>query len=112
VDNSQLEQELLGAILVNNEAFSRVSAFLRPEHFAEAVHARIFEAAAAVIEAGMIATPITLKAYFASDMMVGPDMPIMHYLARCAANAVLPISNATGHAIRVVAHANERRGPP
>ena len=36
------EQALLGAILVNNDAYYRVSDFLLPDHFFEPVHARIF----------------------------------------------------------------------
>lgn len=44
--NIEAEQALLGAILVNNEACDRVSSFLDPAHFFEAVHARIYEAAA------------------------------------------------------------------
>jgi replicative DNA helicase len=41
--NIELEQALLGAILVNNDAFHRVSDFLEPRHFAEPVHGRIFQ---------------------------------------------------------------------
>ena len=41
--NIEAEQAVLGAILVNNEAFHRVGEFLRPEHFYEPVHGRIFE---------------------------------------------------------------------
>jgi replicative DNA helicase len=33
--NLEAEQALLGAILVNNDAFDRVSDFLKPDHFAE-----------------------------------------------------------------------------
>ncbi len=114
MDGNQLECELLGAILVNNEAFTRVAPFLRPEHFSEPVHAKIFEVAAAIVEAGKVATPITLKSKFASDLMVGPGMPIARYLAHCAANAALPIRSVTGHAIRIIAAAQERGGdaPP
>ena len=36
--NIEVEQALLGAILVNNEAFYRVSDFLNPEHFFDALH--------------------------------------------------------------------------
>jgi len=36
--NIELEQALLGAILVNNEAFYRVSYFLEPRHFFEPIH--------------------------------------------------------------------------
>ena len=41
--NIEAEQALLGAILVNNEAFDRVSDFLHPDHFSEEIHRRIFE---------------------------------------------------------------------
>ena len=41
--NIEAEQALLGAILVNNDAFYRVSDFLDPEHFSEELHRRIFE---------------------------------------------------------------------
>ena len=41
--NIEAEQALLGAILVNNEAFYRVSDFLEPKHFLEGIHQRIFE---------------------------------------------------------------------
>ena len=43
--NIEAEQALLGAILVNNEAFYRVSDFLLPEHFFEPIHQRVFELA-------------------------------------------------------------------
>ncbi|MEM9279184.1 MAG: DnaB-like helicase N-terminal domain-containing protein, partial [Pseudomonadota bacterium] len=39
--NIEVEQALLGAILVNNDAFYRVSDFLKPEHFFEQLHAEI-----------------------------------------------------------------------
>ncbi|HEV3396504.1 MAG TPA: DnaB-like helicase N-terminal domain-containing protein, partial [Xanthobacteraceae bacterium] len=35
--NIEAEQALLGAVLVNNEAFYRVSDFLEPRHFFEPV---------------------------------------------------------------------------
>ena len=38
--NVEAEQALLGAILVNNDAFYRVSDFLRAEHFFEPIHSR------------------------------------------------------------------------
>jgi replicative DNA helicase len=110
----EIERELIGPILVNNEAFDHVSPFLRSEHFGEPVHRRVFEAAVALIGAGATVTPITLKAAFARDLMVEPDMPIWRYLAHCAGNAVWPIENATGRAIRVIVWTRERGGdaPP
>ena len=65
--NIEAEQALLGAILINNEAFHRVADFLRPEHFYEPVHARIFGAIANLINRGQLADPITLKVLFEED---------------------------------------------
>jgi replicative DNA helicase len=62
--NLQAEQALLGALLANNKAYERVSEFLAPEHFADPIHGRIFQAIARRIEAGQLADAITLKAEF------------------------------------------------
>ena len=40
--NTEAEQALLGAILINNAAYHRVAEFLLPEHFGNAVHGRIY----------------------------------------------------------------------
>ena len=62
--NLQAEQALLGALLANNKAYERVSEFLQPEHFADAVHARIYAAIARRVEAQQLADAVTLKAEF------------------------------------------------
>jgi replicative DNA helicase len=62
--NLQAEQALLGALLANNKAYERVSEFLAPEHFADPVHGRVFQAIARRIEAGQLADAVTLKAEF------------------------------------------------
>ena len=43
--NVEVEQALLGAIFVNNEAFYRVSDFLEPQHFFEPIHQKLFAVA-------------------------------------------------------------------
>ena len=58
--NLEAEQALLGAILINNDAFDRVSDFLRSEHFVEEIHRRIFEIAGSLIRAGKLATPVKI----------------------------------------------------
>ncbi len=55
---------MLGALLANNKAYERVSEFLVPEHFADPLHGRIFQAVARRIEAGQLADAVTLKAEF------------------------------------------------
>src|SRR3546814_2989743 len=59
--NLEAEQALLGAILINNRAYERVSEFLLTEHFADPVNGRIFKACGRLIDRGQIATPVTLK---------------------------------------------------
>ena len=53
--NIDAEQALLGAILVNNDAFYRVSDFLTPEHFFNPGHRKIYEVASTLIKAGKVA---------------------------------------------------------
>ena len=91
--NVEAEQALLGAILVNNDAFDRVSDFLKPEHFSEELHRRVFEITSALIRAGKIATPITLKT-FLGEQDVGGGMTVPRYLARLAAEATTIINAA------------------
>ena len=42
--NEEVEQALLGALLVNNKALERVSEFLKAEQFYNPVHGRIYDA--------------------------------------------------------------------
>ncbi len=92
-NNIEAEQALLGAILVNNDAFCRVSDFLKASHFYEPLHRKIFEVSAELIRMGKMATPVTIKTFLPADEKVG-DMPVAHYLARLAAEAVTVINAA------------------
>ena len=65
--NLEAEQALLGAILANNKAIEKVSEFLKPQHFADSVHAKIFEVISTLIQRGHIADVITLKNYFEQE---------------------------------------------
>jgi replicative DNA helicase len=89
--NIEAEQALLGAILVNNEAFYRVSDFLEPRHFFEPIHQRIYELTAGLIRAGKIATPVTLKTFLPADFDVA-GLSLNQYLARLAAEATTIIN--------------------
>jgi replicative DNA helicase len=88
--NIEAEQALLGAILVNNDAFYRVSDFLLPDHFFEPIHQRVFDLMASLVRAGKIATPITLKT-FVGEMDLG-GITASQYLARLAAEATTVIN--------------------
>ena len=83
----EAEQQLLGAILTNNDVYDRVAAIIRSDHFYDPVHARIFDIAAARIAKNNLASPVTLKAFMEDDEGL-KELGGAAYLARLAANAV------------------------
>src|SRR5260370_42249541 len=89
--NIEAEQSLLGAILVNNDAFYRVSDFLEPKHFYEPIHQTIYDPAGSLIRMGKIATPATLKPFLPAETDIG-GMTVGQYLARLAAEATTIIN--------------------
>src|SRR2546421_3944164 len=89
--NIEAEQALLGAILVNNEAFYRVSDFLEQVHFFEPIHQKTFELASSLIRAGKVASPVTLKTFLPPDLDVA-GLTASQYLARLAAEATTVIN--------------------
>lgn len=89
--NIEAEQALLGAMLVNNEAFYRVSDFLEPRHFFEPAHQRIYELAGTLIRAGKVANPVTLKTFLPAEVDIA-GLTVSQYLARLAAEATTVIN--------------------
>jgi replicative DNA helicase len=89
--NIEAEQALLGAILVNNEAFYRVSDFLEPAHFFEPIHQKVYQLARDLIRAGKLATPVTLKTFLDAGVDIG-GLTVSQYLARLAAEATTVIN--------------------
>ncbi len=83
----EAEQQLLGALLTNNDVYDKIASIIGPQHFYDPVHARIFETAAARIAKNNLASPVTLKAFFEDDdglkELGGPA-----YLARLAGAAI------------------------
>ncbi|MDB5371306.1 MAG: replicative helicase [Roseomonas sp.] len=104
--NLQAEQALLGALLSNNKAYERVSEYLAAEHFADAVHGRIYAAIQRRVEAGQLADAVTLRAEFEhSGVLTEVGGPA--YLARLL-SAMVGIINA-GEYGRVIHDAWLRR---
>ena len=62
--NLEAEQALLGAILLKNEVYDRVSRFLPATDFYDPLHQQIYATAGQLITAGAAATPITMRAFF------------------------------------------------
>lgn len=88
--NLEAEQAVLGAILVNNDAFASVQSILRPEHFYETAHGSIFERMGIAIMAGHVASPASL-------IGAVPEMPrdYLANIARAASSIVDAPSYAT-----------------
>jgi len=85
--NIEAEQQLLGAILVNNDIYDRISSLVKHDHFYEPVHQRIFEIASARIAKNALASPVTLKAFMEDDEGL-KELGGAAYLARLAAAAI------------------------
>src|SRR5215831_8616308 len=90
--NPEAEQTLLGALLINNAAYLRVSEYLQPEHFGNAMHGRIFAAIGKLIERGQMANPVTLKNLFDQDGALS-EIGGSQYLARLVTSAVTIINS-------------------
>lgn len=88
--NIEAEQAILGAILINNEAFHHVSGSLSARDFSEPLHQRIYEEAERQINSGQYCSPITLKSSL-PDIEVVRNLPLGKYLARLSAEAVSTI---------------------
>ena len=65
--NIEAEQALLGALLVNNDVYDRITSIVNEGHFYDPVHGRIFEVAARRIQKNALASPVTLKAFMEDD---------------------------------------------
>lgn len=85
--NIEAEQQLLGAILTNNDLYDRIASIVSAEHFHEPVHARIFEICAARIQKNALASPVTLKPFLEEDQGLG-ELGGVAYLARLAGAAI------------------------
>ena len=83
----EAEQQLLGAILTNNDLFERVAPIVEAEHFYDPVHARIFETASARIAKNNLASPVTLKAFLEDDAGLA-ELGGPAYLVRLAGAAI------------------------
>jgi len=97
--NIQAEQELLGAILINNQALDKVADFLNAEHFFDPLHQRIYSECAKVIDGARIASPVTLKNRFESELSIG-ELTVPQYLGRLAARAT-SVLNAHNYGLTI-----------
>lgn len=80
------EQQLLGAVLMNNAAFAVVDELVQAEHFFEPIHRDIWEVCASLCRMGKLCNPVTLQTFLPADATVA-GTPLREYVARLAASA-------------------------
>jgi len=85
--NFEAEQALLGALMLNNRTYDKVADFLRPDHFADPGHGRIYDSCAKLFDIGKSATPVTLASYLEKDPLV-IDLGGSEYLAQLAGSVI------------------------
>ncbi len=65
--NIEAEAALLGAMMIDNRIIGDLAEIIEADDFHEPLHARIFEQARQLVDAGGSATPVTLRPYFVDD---------------------------------------------
>ena len=65
--NVEAEAALLGALMIDNRLVEDVQMKLRPDHFFEPLHGRIYEAILRMTDANRVANPVTLRPLFEAD---------------------------------------------
>ena len=65
--NIEAEAALLGALMIDNRLVEDVQLRLKPHHFFEPLHGRIYEAILRMTDKNMVANPVTLKPMFEAD---------------------------------------------
>ena len=89
--NIEVEQALLGALLISNASYHRVSPLVTPADFYDPLHGRLLEAIGDLVAKNSPATPLALTPFFEGEM-VGPQS-VLQYLGRLIA-AVTTAVNA------------------
>jgi replicative DNA helicase len=65
--NVEAEAALLGALMVDNRLVEDVQLKLKPHHFFEPLHGRIYEAILKLTDSNRVANPVTLRPLFEGD---------------------------------------------
>lgn len=82
------ERGLLGGLMVNSEAYWRVSGFLKPEHFHEAINGEIYRTIGVMLEEKRAITPVTVRQYLPAGE---GEATSAKYLVGLMADAMPPV---------------------
>lgn len=100
----EIEQALLGALMVDQRCIERVNEFLEAKHFYVPLHQRIYEYTLKLHGAGMLPTPTLLKGFFDKDedlLDVGGAAYLADLLAAAVSTANVPDYGKTIHELFV-----------
>ena len=97
--NLPAEQNLLGALLIDNDIMEKIDDRLRAEHFYDPLHGRIFATMMRMIDRGQLANPVTLKSFF-SGTDNGSDGAIEDYLGELA-DGVISLAQSADYAVTI-----------
>jgi hypothetical protein len=87
-DPPDVEQVVLGAMIVDNGLLEAAYADLEPHHFAEPLHRQLFGLMSDMIRQGREADPVTLRAALPPNVIIAPGgLTVPKYIARLAAHA-------------------------
>lgn len=102
----EVEQALLGAVLIENHVMADVGHIIAPEHFHEPLHGQLWREMASMIARDVVCTPISAKA-FIGDRQIDEDMSLGAYLVQLAVSATTTV-NAPSYA-RIIRDLYARR---
>ncbi|MEO7246814.1 MAG: replicative DNA helicase, partial [Novosphingobium sp.] len=83
--NIEAEAAYLGAVLIDNRVIEELATPLRPDHFFEPIHGRIYERIVQLLDRKAVVTPVTLRPYFEADEAL-KALGGVTYLARLTAD--------------------------
>jgi replicative DNA helicase len=108
--NIDLEQEVLGSVIVNNHSFEVIDSKLTGVDFFEPLHCRIYEAIRTVHASHGVITPVLIIASIGADagQTIVEGVNLRQYIARLAAAASVPL-NAPAYAKQIREFADRRK---
>ncbi len=84
-NNLEAEAAFLGAVLIDNSVIEELPVTIRPEHFFEPLHQRIYDRILTLVDRNAVVTPVTLKPYFETDEAM-KELGGITYLAQLTAD--------------------------
>lgn len=94
--NTEAEQALLGALILDNSVIDNVPDTFCAYHFASELHSKIYDAICKIRDYGSVADPITITSYLKSDEMFQKNGGQKYLLD--LAESVISLSNVADYA--------------